>query len=159
MRDSPAELSPDAFRAIGHDLVDRVADFLSTISQRPVDPALPPRAMRAKLGTSDSAPMHGEDPAAIARHAAQLVFENSTLNGHPRFFGYITSSATPIGALADLIAASVNPNCGAWALSPMATEIERQSVRWIADIVGFPTNCGGLLVSGGNMAKIGRAHV
>ena len=154
MRQSPAELSADAFRAIGHDLVDRVADFLATIETRPVDPALAPREVRAKLGTSERAPLRGEDPAAIAKHAAQLLFDNSTLNGHPRFFGYITSSATPIGALADLIAASVNPNCGAWALSPMASEIERQTIRWVADLIGFPATCGGLLVSGGNMANM-----
>ena len=154
MRESPAELSPDAFRAIGHELVDRVADFLATIGTRPVDPAREPREMRARLGTPDRAPERGEDPATIARQAAQLLFDNSTLNGHPRFFGYITSSATPIGALADLLAASVNPNCGAWALSPVASEIERQSVRWVADLIGYPTSCGGLLVSGGNMANM-----
>jgi aromatic-L-amino-acid decarboxylase len=154
MRNSPAELSPDQFRAIGHDLVDRVADFLSTIKERRVEPALAPREIRTRLGTPDSVPTTGEDAAAIAKHAAQLVFDNSTLNGHPRFFGYITASATPIGALADMIAASVNPNCGAWALSPVASEIERQSVRWIAELIGYPKDCGGLLVSGGNMANM-----
>jgi glutamate/tyrosine decarboxylase-like PLP-dependent enzyme len=154
MRQSSAELSPDQFRAIGHELVDRVADFLADIARRPVAPALEPREIRARLGTPEAVPEEGEDAAAIASHAARVVFDNSTLNGHPRFFGYITASATPIGALADLIAASVNPNCGAWALSPVATEIERQSVRWIADLIGFPTPCGGLLVSGGNMANM-----
>ena len=82
-----------------------------------------------------------------------LFLTGSTLNGHPRFFGYITSSAAPIGALADMLAAALNPNCGAWALSPVATEIERQTVRWIAELIGFPADCGGLLVSGGNVAN------
>jgi glutamate/tyrosine decarboxylase-like PLP-dependent enzyme len=36
----------------------------------------------------------------------------------------------------------------------MASEIEAQTVRWIAELIGFPTNCGGLLVSGGNMANM-----
>jgi aromatic-L-amino-acid/L-tryptophan decarboxylase len=154
MRQSPAELSPEVFREIGHDLVDRVADFLASLEERAVAPPHTPREIRATLGTSDAVPQHGEDAATIAKQAAKLVFDNSTLNGHPRFFGYITSSATPLGALADLIAASVNPNCGAWALSPVASEIERQSVRWIADLIGYPTACGGLLVSGGNMANM-----
>lgn len=154
MRNSPAELSPAAFRAIGHELVDRVADFLAALPEHPVAPALPPRMVRARLGTSDAVPLHGENAAAVAKDAADLVLEHSTLNGHPRFFGYITSSATPIGALADLLAASVNPNCGAWALSPMASEIERQTVRWVAELIGYTPRCGGLLVSGGNMANI-----
>jgi aromatic-L-amino-acid/L-tryptophan decarboxylase len=154
MRQSPAELSPADFRAIGHELIDRVADFLTTLPDRPVAPASTPREMHARLGTGDRVPANGEDAKTIAKHAADLVIANSTFNGHPRFFGYITSSASPIGALADMLAASVNPNCGAWALSPVATEIEKQSVKWIADLIGYPGDSGGLLVSGGNMANM-----
>lgn len=163
MRNAPAELSPDDFRAIGHDLVDRIADFLTYLPTRPVAPDSTPSAMRALLG-DDALPEKGESPELIAQSAAQLLFAHSTFNGHPRFFGYITSSASPIGALADMLAASVNPNCGAWGLSPIATEIEKQSIRWIADLVGFSgpkaqsseprAEPGGLLVSGGNMANM-----
>jgi aromatic-L-amino-acid decarboxylase len=67
--------------------------------------------------------------------------------------GYITSSAAPIGALGDLLASTVNPNVGNWTISPMATEIEAQSVRWIAELIGYPVETGGVLVSGGNMAN------
>src|SRR6185369_6729573 len=74
-------------------------------------------------------------------------------NGHPSFWGYITSSATPIGALADLLAATVNPNVGAYILSPVATEIEKQTIQWVAEFIGYPTDCGGIFVSGGNMAN------
>ena len=154
MRDAAAELSPEQFRSIGHDLVDRIAEFLHTLPRRPVAPDTTPRALRAKFGADDGLPVAGADPATIVREAAELVFDNSTFNGHPRFFGYITSSASPIGALADLLAASVNPNCGAWGLSPVATEIERQCTRWIAELLGYSRDCGGLLVSGGNMANI-----
>ncbi len=77
-------------------------------------------------------PAEGADPATVLAEATRLVLEHSTFNGHPRFFGYITSSAAPLGALADLLASTVNPNVGAWALSPVATEIERQTIRWIA---------------------------
>ena len=90
---------------------------------------------------------------ALLDEAAELLFRHSLFNGHPRFFGYITSSPAPIGALGDLLASAVNQNVGAWRLSPMATEIEAQTVRWIAELIGFPTDAGGLLVSGGNMAN------
>jgi len=82
------------------------------------------------------------------------LFEHSLFNGHPRFFGYITASPAPIGMLGDLLAAAMNPNVGAWTLSPAATEIEAQTVRWIAELIGYPADCGGLLVSGGNMANL-----
>ena len=76
-------------------------------------------------------------------------------NGHPRFMGYITSSAAPLGSLAELLAATVNPNCGSWGLSPMATLIEEQTVAWIARARRLRRAAtGGLLVSGGNMANM-----
>ena len=65
-----------------------------------------------------------------------MLFNHSLLNGHPKFFGYITSSPAPIGALADLLAAAVNPNVGANILSPMATEIEKQTIKWLAEFIG-----------------------
>ena len=99
-------------------------------------------------------PQHGADPALLLNRAADLLFDHSLFNGHPRFWGYITSSAAPIGALGDLLAAAVNPNVGAWLLSPMASEIEAQTIRWIAEMLGYPVDCGGLFVSGGNMANI-----
>ncbi|HYM25243.1 MAG TPA: aminotransferase class V-fold PLP-dependent enzyme [Vicinamibacterales bacterium] len=154
MRSSPAELSPNDFRAAGHALVDRVADFLSTLRDLPTAPDTTPAAVRAKIRADEGVPRHGAPALEVMERAAELVLEGSTLNGHPRFFGYITSSAAPIGALADLLAATVNPNCGAWSLSPVATEIEKQSLRWIAELIGFPTDCGGILVSGGNVANI-----
>ena len=61
--------------------------------------------------------------------------------------------AARLAQLADLLAAAVNPNVGAWTLSPMASEIEGQTVRWIAELIGYPTDCGGLMVSGGNQAN------
>jgi aromatic-L-amino-acid decarboxylase len=154
MRDSPADLSPDEFRVAGKALVDRVADFLATIRDQPVAPDTTPAAVRARLGADAPVPRVGAPAGAVLEHAADVLLSGSTLNGHPRFFGYITSSASPIGALADLLAASLNANCGAWALSPVATEIERQTVRWVAELIGFPTDSGGIMVSGGNVANL-----
>lgn len=115
-------------------------------------PAPEPAEIRARLGGA-GAPEDGQPVGRLLSEAADLLFENSLLSGHPRFLGYIVGAPAPIGALADLLAAAVNPNVGAWHLAPMATEIERQSVRWIAEMLGYPTDCGGLLTSGGNMAN------
>ncbi|MCB0683781.1 MAG: hypothetical protein KDC32_23185, partial [Saprospiraceae bacterium] len=119
---------------------------------KPVSPDLTPTKARQLLG-SEGLPEKGGEPAGLLKQTASWLFEHSTFNGHPRFLGYITSSPTPIGALADLLAAAVNPNVGGWQLSPIASEIERQTIRWIAELIGYPTDCGGLLVSGGNMAN------
>ncbi len=151
---SPLEISPDEFRALGYQLIDRIAGFLDSLPERAVTPGESPSAVRQALDAERHLPQQGTDPALLLNRAADLLFEHSLFNGHPRFWGYITSSAAPIGALGELLAASVNPNVGAWLLSPMASEIEAQTIRWIAELLGYPTDCAGLFVSGGNMANL-----
>ena len=151
-RNAPIELDPEDFRRLGHDVVDEIADFLRTLPGRRVTPGECVDEVRDALGRG-GLPEQGVPADRLLGEAGRLLFEHSTLNGHPRFFGYITSSAAPIGALGDLLAAAVNPNVGGWPLAPIATEIEAQTVRWIAELLGYPTDCGGLLVSGGNMAN------
>ncbi len=153
-RDAPLELSAADFRAIGHHLVDRIADFLDTLSQRPVTRGEAPSEVRKALDSERSLPEIGTDPAKLMDRATDLLFDHSLFNSHPRFWGYITAPAAPIGILGDFLAAAVNQNSGAWSLSPMASEIEAQTIRWISQLLGFPTGCGGLLVSGGNMANM-----
>lgn len=150
---APIDMAPDEFRALGHRLVDRIADFYASLPERRVTSGEAPPAIREALRADRPLPEHGADPARLLDHAADLLFDHSLFNGHPRFWGYITSSAAPIGALGELLAATINPNVGAWFLSPMASEIEAQTVRWIAELLGYPTEAGGLLVSGGNMAN------
>jgi glutamate/tyrosine decarboxylase-like PLP-dependent enzyme len=152
-REAPLAIHPDEFRRLGYSLVDEIADFLCSLPARPVTPAEGPQQVREILGAADALPEEGTDPGALLSKATTLLFDHSLFNGHPRFWGYVTSSAAPIGALGDFLASAVNPNVGAWKLSPIASEIEAQSVRWVADLIGYPTTCGGLLVSGGNMAN------
>ncbi len=151
-RIAPLEMSPSEFRKAGYRLIDQVAEWLCTLPERPVAPNETPRTLRALLG-SDSLPEQGRDASSLLDEAADLLFNHSVFNGHPRFMGFVTSSATPIGALGEMLSAAVNPNVGSSLLAPMATEIEAQVVRWIAEMIGYPRDCGGLLVSGGNMAN------
>jgi glutamate/tyrosine decarboxylase-like PLP-dependent enzyme len=153
VRSAPLDMSADAFRAAGHDLVNRIADWLDVMPDGPVTRDDTPGAIRAAIGASRGVPEGGTDAGRLLESAAQLLFRHSLFNGHPRFFGYITSSPAPIGMLGDLLAAAVNANVGAWRLSPIATEIEAQTIRWIAELLGAPSDSGGLLVSGGNMAN------
>lgn len=152
-RTAPIEMSEKEFRKIGHQLIDKIADFIATIDSRKVTPGESPKQLQQIIGTA-TIPENGTPPGELISRAAELLLNHSLLNGHPKFFGYITSSAAPIGALADLLAAAVNPNVGAQILSPIATEIEKQAVRWLAEFIGVSPNYGGILVSGGNMANL-----
>src|SRR5215208_4803526 len=152
-RAAPLDMSAPAFRTSGHDLVDRIADWLEHLRGGPIMRDETPATVRQVLGAERTLPEHGSDAATLLDEATRLLFEHSLFNGHPRFFGYITSSPAPIGALADLLASAINQNVGAWRLSPMATEIEAQTIRWLAELTGFPADGDGVLVSGGNMAN------
>jgi glutamate/tyrosine decarboxylase-like PLP-dependent enzyme len=151
--DGSLDMPAAEFRAAGHALVDQIAGWLEKLADGPVTHDESPAMSAAHCGAERSLPDPAWPRASCSTRRRQLLFQHSLFNGHPRFFGYITSSPAPIGALGDLLASAVNQNVGAWRLSPMATEIEAQTVRWIAELIGFPTDCGGLLVSGGNMAN------
>jgi aromatic-L-amino-acid/L-tryptophan decarboxylase len=148
---APLEIDSEEFRELGCDVVNKIAEFLRSLPARSVAPDETATSLRKLI--SPDLPQHGEPPCPLLEHALDLLIEHSTFNSHPRFWGYITGSPAPIGALADLIASALNPNLGKWMLSPMGTEIERQTVRWIAEMLGYPASCGGLLVSGGSMAN------
>ena len=142
------------FRAHGHRLVDQLAELLEAIPGGPVTVDQPPSAVRHNLSLNGPLPENGSDAGELLESTARALFAHSLFNAHPRFFGYITAPPAPIGVLGDFLAAALNANTGAWVLSPAATEVERQTVRWIAELVGCSPESGGLLVSGGNMANL-----
>src|SRR5215510_10478519 len=152
-RKTPLAMDTERFRALGYALVDEIAAFLESVPGRPVTPNESPSAVREALGLTGGLPESGTDAGELLTTTARGLFEHSLFNAHPRFFGYITSPPSPIGILGDFLASAVNPNVGAWTLSPAASEIEAQTIRWIAELTGYPTDCGGILVSGGNMAN------
>jgi aromatic-L-amino-acid decarboxylase len=152
-RESPIEINKDDFKKIGYGLIDTIADFYDTINKSAVTSGETPNRIQSILGDA-SLPENGTSVSTIFDRAYDLLLNHSLLNGHPKFFGYITSSPTQIGALADLLAAAINPNVGANILSPMATAIEKQTVKWLAELIGVSPTYGGILVSGGNMANL-----
>ena len=153
-RSVPLAMDAEAFRRAGHRLVDELAALLASVPSRAVTPGEDPAAVRAALGLGGPLPERGTDAEALLSDTARRLFDHSLFNGHPRFFGYITSSPAPIGMLGDLLASALNPNVGAWTLSPAATEIECETLRWLAELIGYASDTGGVLVSGGNMANL-----
>ncbi|HEX7941575.1 MAG TPA: aminotransferase class V-fold PLP-dependent enzyme [Gemmatimonadaceae bacterium] len=152
-RRTPLAMDAARFREIGHRLVDDIGERLARIADGPVTRGESVADVRLALGTDARLPAEGTDAAALLDDVTEQLFAHALFNGHPRFFGYITSSPAPIGMFGDFLASAVNQNVGAWNLAPLASEMEAQVVRWLAEFIGYPTTCGGLLVSGGNMAN------
>ena len=153
-RRTPLDLDPDEFAAMGHRLVDDLAALLGGLRARTLTPGVEPEDVRRSLDSVAPLPEGGTDPGPLLMETTRLLVDHSLYNAHPRFFGYITAGAAPMGILADFLAAAINPNVGGWSLSPVASEMEEQAVRWIAELVGFPVGGDGILVSGGNVANM-----
>lgn len=152
-RRSSIEITKEEFKSIGYQVIETISHFIDTIDEKPVTSGETPKQIQAILGNA-SLPEYGTSVSELFSKISDLLLNHSLLNGHPKFFGYITSSPAPIGALADLLAATVNANVGANILSPMATAIEKQTVKWLAEFIGVSSTYGGILVSGGNMANL-----
>lgn len=139
------------FRAAGHRLVDRLADLLETIEERPLARPAVPAEVHALF--AEALP---REPAALEAVFAELeekLIPWCTQVGHPGYMGLITPSPLPAGILADFMASALNQNVGAWSIGPSATALERRVVRWLDDLAGLPPGAGGLLTSGGMMAN------
>ena len=138
-RISPIEINKEDFRKMGYSLIDAIAQCIDAIDEKRVTTGESPSQIEKLLGSS-SLPENGRDASTLLSETTELVMNHSLLNDHPKFLGYITSSAAPIGTLADLLAATINPNVGANILSPMATAIEKQTIKWLAEFIGVSAN-------------------
>ncbi|MGH3562183.1 MAG: GNAT family N-acetyltransferase [Mycobacterium sp.] len=74
-------------------------------------------------------------------------------NGHRRFFGWINSPPSAAGIAVEPLAAALNPSCAGG--EHAGALLERTVLRWLAELVGYPTGpCAGILTSGASMASI-----
>src|SRR3989440_5590222 len=152
---SPAHLLdpyPEQIRSWAHAAVELMAEYLGTIRNRPVYPHTSSRQIRGRLDSS----LPGE-PTTF--HELLHIFDDTLIdlsrhNGHPHMFGYVQAPGTAIAAFADLLASTLNANLTAWRSAPAAVEIERLTIEWIKQIIGFNRNAAGLFVSGGSMANM-----
>lgn len=145
------DMMPSEFRRLGYRVVDMMADYFEGIRDRAVFP--PHTSAEVEAAFEEELPLQGQPADAILDEWQELVLPHTTHLGSPRYFGYVNGSGTMIGVLAEALAASVNMNPGGWKPAPAATEIERRTIRWIAEAIGYSTDCGGLFTSGGTMAN------
>lgn len=150
MNDTP-HLDPEVFRALALTAVDLAAGHLGGVRDGRVYEPMTPDERRRLL--DQALPDDGRDPRAILDLFRDAVLPHPMGNGHPRFFGWVNSPPAPLGALADLLAAAMNPSCAGG--DHAAIYVERAVVRWLMELVGFPTTASmGLLVSGTSVASI-----
>ena len=145
------DISKEALDEISSRAAALVSEYFATIRERPV--LAPNYAGKTKEIVDVDLPIEGR-PLDELIDECRTVMDLSRHNGHPRFFGYVASPSTPIGAYADLIASALNANITCWRSGPAGTEIEQLVVRWLGSLIRYDDNAKGLLTSGGSMANM-----
>jgi aromatic-L-amino-acid decarboxylase len=145
------DVSKEALDQISSAAATLVHEYFSEIRERPV--VAPNYAGKTKAAVTVELPIEGR-PLEQLLDECRTVMDLSRHNGHPRFFGYVASPSTPVGAYADLIASALNANITCWRSGPAGTEIEQTVVRWLGSLIRYDENSKGLLTSGGSMANM-----
>ena len=148
---SALDVTDDALQKISAHVTRLVSDYLATISERPVRAENYAGKTTSRIDTELSA--EGV-PFEQLLAECRTIMDLSRHNGHPRFFGYVASPSTPVGAYGDLIASALNANITCWRSGPAGTELERLVVRWLGSLIGYDARANGLLTSGGSMANL-----
>lgn len=138
-----------AFRRQGHRMLDDMFDYLEHLRTRPVWQPIPDQVrdiFRVPL------PADPGDLAAAHETFMQHVLPYAIGNAHPGFMGWVHGGGTPVGMLAEMLAAGLNANLGGREQIPV--EVERQLVSWVRELFAFPPTASGLFVTGTSMANL-----
>src|SRR5438105_2277445 len=148
-----AKLEPDEveLREMGQTTLDWVAAYYESIRERALVRPATSATVRGLL--DESLPREGCEFADLMQTVDGVIDRFSRHNGHPRFFAYVSSPGAAVATMASMIAATLNVNLTSWRSGPAAAEMELLTLRWIAEMLGYPASCAGLLVSGGSMAN------
>ena len=136
-------------RALGHRMLDDMFAYLETVRERPAWQPMPPEVQQAFQAPLPHEPQPAE---AVYEELVRNILPYPFGNIHPRFWGWVIGTGTPVGVLAEMVAATMNPNLGGG--DHAANRVELQVVDWCKEMLGFPPEASGLLVSGGSMANL-----
>lgn len=136
-------------RELGHRMVDDMMAYLQTIRERPVWQPVP---QDVKTRFKRSMPLEPQEPAQVYQEFVENILPHPMGNIHPRFWGWVMGNGTPFGMLAEMLAAGMNPNLGGG--EHVANYVEIQVLNWCKEMLGYPAEASGLLVSGGSMANL-----
>ncbi len=139
----------DAMRLLGHRMVDDMMDYLQTIRDLPVWQPIPPE-VRARF--NEPLPLQPQGPAQPYQEFLETVLPYNLGTSHPRFWGWVCGTGTPLAMLADMLASAINPNMGGAHHVP--NYVEAQVLEWSKEVLGFPQEASAVIVNGGSMANL-----
>ena len=138
----------DEFGKAGHQALDAMIGYLRGVRDRKVWQEAP-ADVAGRFETP--LPWGSRDIADVLADVESNIKPFVTGNTHPLFMGWVHGAGTPVGMLAEMLAAGLNANCGG--RNHIGVTVEQQITRWIAELFGFPKDSSGLFVTGTSMAN------
>jgi aromatic-L-amino-acid/L-tryptophan decarboxylase len=138
----------DKMQTLAHRMIDDAFDYLKTVGDRPVWQPIPGAVSD---NFKSSAPKQPTSAEIIYKEFYENILPYPMGNIHPRFWGWYMGNGTILGALADFLASVMNSNLGGGNQVPAL--VEEQVINWMKEMLGFPGDSSGLLVSGASMAN------
>jgi len=144
----------DDFRAQAHAALDACLDHVQSVAEGPArgGPVWRPVPDAVKAFFAVTPPYAGMPLERLLEECRTRVMPYATGNLHPRFFGWVHGAGTPVGIVAEMIAATLNANCGG--RDHAAVYVERQVIAWCREIFGLPATTSGVLAVGTSMASV-----
>lgn len=139
----------DSMRTLGHKMVDDMFDYYQSVRNRPVWQSIP---VATKEFLKNSLPLYPQPAAEVYDEFVQHILPYAKGNNHPRFWSWVEGGGTPLGMLADMLAAAMNSNNAIGDHGAMY--VENQVIDWSKQMFGFPSTASGILLSGGSLANI-----
>ena len=133
----------EEFRAHAHELVDRMADYMTGVEALPVRAQVKPGEIAAKLPLAP--PTAPEPMDAIMADFKQDILPGMTHWQHPRFFAYFPANSSPSSVLAEMLTATLGAQGMLWQTSPAATEMETRVIDWVRQMIGLPEGFHGVI--------------
>ncbi|HEX7636287.1 MAG TPA: pyridoxal-dependent decarboxylase [Noviherbaspirillum sp.] len=136
-------------REQGHRMLDDMLDYMEHLRERPVWQPIP-NEVRSVM--DEALPQQPADLATVHQAFMRDVLPYAVVNSHPGFMGWVQGGGTPVGMLAEMLAAGLNANLGG--RDQMPVEVERQVLKWVRELFGFPDGASGLFVTGSSLANL-----
>jgi glutamate/tyrosine decarboxylase-like PLP-dependent enzyme len=136
-------MTPEEFRKLGHELIDRIADFRAGVEARPVMPDIQPGALRAAL---PAAPPNEPEPFEnVFADLDRLIIPGIMQWQHPRFFGYFPANSALASVLGDYLSTGLGALGITWQASPALTELEEVATDWMRQMMGLSAAWSGVI--------------
>ncbi len=145
-------LDPENWAAMEKLAVQMVGDMMAYLQGLEEQPSWGPIPMEVKQYLKQDIPLTPQAPEEVYKEFKENILPFNKGNIHPRFFAWVQGTGTPLGALADLLASTMNPNVTIGEHAPMY--VDKQVVEWCKQLLNYPKDSSGILVSGGSMANI-----